>query len=63
MSDTAVKGLPSNLDAERFVLGSILLDDGLYVQVDGKLAWDDFSIENTAVAPLSTTISMSAMPT
>jgi hypothetical protein len=24
------KGLPTNVDAERFVLGSILLDDSLY---------------------------------
>jgi len=39
------KGLPVNLDAERFVLGSILLDDGLYVQAAGTLEPDDFSLE------------------
>ena len=26
------KGLPTNVDAERFVLGSILLDDSFYIQ-------------------------------
>ena len=31
------KGLPTNVDAERFVLGSILLDDSLYVQAAGTL--------------------------
>jgi|SRR5579871_4525126 len=39
------KGLPTNLDAERFVLGSILLDDMLYVQAAGTLEPDDFSLE------------------
>jgi replicative DNA helicase len=39
------RGLPSNLDAERFVLGSILLDDSAYVQVAGVLEGDDFSLE------------------
>ena len=27
------RGLPVNLDAERFVLGSILMDDAVYIQV------------------------------
>ncbi len=40
------KGLPSNLDAERFVLGSILLDDSNFVQVAGTLEPEDFSLEN-----------------
>ena len=31
------KGLPTNVDAERFVLGSILLDDTLYVQAAGTI--------------------------
>ena len=44
-SATTEKGLPSNLDAERFVLGSILLDDGLYIQAAGTLEADDFSLE------------------
>jgi replicative DNA helicase len=39
------KGLPTNLDAERFVLGSILLDDALYVQAAGTLEADDFSLD------------------
>lgn len=45
-SDLALeKGLPSNLDAERFVLGAILLDDTYFVQVAGSLDPDDFSLE------------------
>src|SRR5947209_934889 len=39
------KGLPVNLDAERFVLGSILLDDSVYVQAAGTLEPDDFSLQ------------------
>ena len=39
------KGLPTNLDAERFVLGSILLDDELFIQAAGSLESDDFSLE------------------
>jgi replicative DNA helicase len=39
------RGLPVNLDAERFVLGSILLDDSLYVQAAGTLVADDFSLD------------------
>jgi len=39
------KGLPSNVDAERFVLGSILLDDSQFIQVAGTLEPDDFSLE------------------
>jgi replicative DNA helicase len=39
------KGLPVNVDAERFVLGSILLDDNLYIQAAGALETDDFSLE------------------
>jgi len=39
------KGLPVNLDAERFVLGAILMDDALYIQVAGTLDADDFSLE------------------
>ena len=45
-SDIALeKGLPVNLDAERFVLGSILLDDTLFVQVAGTLRPEDFALE------------------
>ncbi len=39
------KGLPSNVDAERFVLGSILLDDSAFVDVAGVLVADDFALE------------------
>src|SRR3977135_2935371 len=48
MSTSAVvleKGLPANLDAERFVLGSILLDDSYFIQTAGALDADDFSVE------------------
>jgi len=48
MSATAVsldRGLPSNVDAERYVLGSIMLNDSLYVQAAGELQADDFSLE------------------
>jgi replicative DNA helicase len=44
-SNTADKGLPTNVDAERFVLGSIMLDDTFYVQAAGTLEGDDFSLE------------------
>src|SRR5579871_1932112 len=39
------KGLPANPDAERFVLGSVLLNDSVYLQVAGVLDTDDFSLE------------------
>lgn len=39
------RGLPANLDAERFVLGAILMDDALYIQVAGTIEADDFSLE------------------
>jgi replicative DNA helicase len=39
------RGLPTNVDAERFVLGSILLDDTFYIQAAGTLEADDFSLE------------------
>jgi len=39
------KGLPANLDAERFVLGAILLDDSNFVSVAGSLDMEDFSLE------------------
>ncbi|MFN3326163.1 MAG: replicative DNA helicase [Bryobacteraceae bacterium] len=39
------KGLPANLDAERFVLGAILMDDSSYVSVAGTLEAEDFSLE------------------
>src|ERR1700674_5718567 len=39
------KNLPTNVDAERFVLGSILLDDSFYVQAAGTLEVGDFSLQ------------------
>ena len=39
------KGLPCNLDAERFVLGSIMMEDSWYIQAAGTLEPDDFSLE------------------
>src|SRR5471030_2340447 len=39
------KGLPTNVDAERFVLGSILLDENFFVQAAGTLEAGDFSLE------------------
>ena len=42
---TIEHGLPCNLDAERFVLGSILLDGNQYEIVTTALASDDFSLE------------------
>src|SRR5712692_1800139 len=38
-------GLPANLDAERFVLGSILLNDTRYPDVVAALEANDFSLE------------------
>ena len=42
---TFERGLPANVDAERFVLGSILLNDDAYLQVAGAVEPDDFSLE------------------
>src|SRR3981081_2701718 len=39
------KGLPVNLDAERYVLGSIMLDHTKFIQVAGVLEPEDFSLE------------------
>src|ERR1700744_1174519 len=49
MSSTAgvelQKGLPSNIDAERFILGSILLDDSRFIDIAGLLTNADFTTE------------------
>ena len=48
MSATSIaldKGLPSSVEAERFVLGSIMLNDSLYIQAAGDLQPADFSLE------------------
>ncbi|HYA17901.1 MAG TPA: replicative DNA helicase [Bryobacteraceae bacterium] len=39
------KGLPSNVDAERFILGSILLDDARFIDIAGLLSNADFTTE------------------
>jgi replicative DNA helicase len=39
------KGLPDSLDSERFVLGSILLDDAIWPDAAGALKVEDFSLE------------------
>src|ERR1700756_3596080 len=44
-SNSVEKGLPTNVDAERFVLGSFLLDVAFYVQAAGTLEAEDFSLE------------------
>lgn len=40
------KGLPANQEAERFVLGAILMDDSAFISVAGGLDADDFSLES-----------------
>ena len=45
LANSVEKGLPTNVDAERFVLGSILLDESFYIQAAGTLEADDFSLE------------------
>src|SRR5579872_1207429 len=42
--DRIERGMPINIDAERFVLGSILLDDSLYAEASSSLESDDFSL-------------------
>ena len=42
---TFERGLPANADAERFVLGSILLNQDTYFQVAGAIEPEDFSLE------------------
>src|SRR5579884_4347098 len=37
--------LPSNIDAERFVLGAIMSSENAFLQVAGTLTADDFSLE------------------
>src|SRR5665213_479757 len=43
---TFERGLPANQDAERFVLGSILLNQDTYFQVAGAVEPEDFSLES-----------------
>ena len=39
------KGLPANIDAERFILGSILLNDSRFIEIAGSIAEEDFQLE------------------
>ena len=39
------KGLPANIDAEKFILGSLLLDDTRFIEIAGVLVGDDFALE------------------
>src|SRR4051812_27489061 len=39
------KGLPANIDAERFILGSVLLDDARFIEIAGTIMQDDFALE------------------
>ena len=39
------KGLPANIDAERFILGSLLLDDSRFIEIAGILLEEDFALE------------------
>ncbi|HVW10484.1 MAG TPA: replicative DNA helicase [Bryobacteraceae bacterium] len=39
------KGLPANIDAEKFILGSLLLDDARFIDIAGILTEDDFALE------------------
>ena len=39
------RGLPANIDAEKFILGSLLLDDARFIEIAGVLLGDDFALE------------------
>jgi replicative DNA helicase len=39
------KGLPANIDAERFILGSVLLDHSRFIDIAGIVSNDDFALE------------------
>ena len=39
------KGLPSNVEAERLILGSILLNDSRFIEIAGAIDPEDFSLE------------------
>ncbi|MGH7247593.1 MAG: DnaB-like helicase N-terminal domain-containing protein, partial [Pseudomonadota bacterium] len=43
MSVALEKGLPVNVEAERVLLGSIVMDESLFVQVAGTIEPNDFS--------------------
>lgn len=39
------RGLPANIDAEKFILGSLLLDDSRFIEIAGILLEEDFALE------------------
>src|SRR5712671_6756882 len=39
------RGLPTNIGAERFILGSISLDDARFIEIAGTVMQDDFALE------------------
>jgi replicative DNA helicase len=39
------KGLPVNLDAEKFILGSVLLNEARFIEIAGALNSEDFALE------------------
>jgi replicative DNA helicase len=39
------KGLPANIDAERFILGSVLLNAQRFIEIAGSITPDDFALE------------------
>ena len=41
-----IKGLPANADAERSVLGEVLLDNSVLAQASGILTPDDFFLDS-----------------
>lgn len=43
--DVLKYGLPANIDAEKFLLGSILLDDGVFLEIASALEAGDFCLE------------------
>ena len=45
MNPVEIKGLPANLEAERLVLGSVILEGTRYPQVAETLGRDDFSLD------------------
>jgi replicative DNA helicase len=39
------KGLPANIDAERFILGSVLLNAQRFIEIAGAITQEDFALE------------------
>jgi replicative DNA helicase len=47
LSDVSLdRGLPASVEAERSILGAILLDNHSYNEAAEKLRWDDFSLDS-----------------